>query len=201
LWAQRGVALDDLATLALSAPGADVGRAYVRAAHTGTGVRRPGAIGVVVIPSRADDRGRFEPTDRMLGSVAEFLGRRTPLGARVEVSGPRFVDVAVNAVLVAEVNADKAQLASLAVRALDRYLHPIDGGADGRGFPFGGIVRWGDIVARLAAIADVAAVRMVEIQIAGIPIGGCNDAPLPEGVLPLAGPHDVATIDAFGVAS
>jgi predicted phage baseplate assembly protein len=203
LWAGNAVAVDDIASLALLTPGADVARAHVRAARSGAGagVRRPGAITVVVVPTRPDARGRFEPTDRMLRSVAEFLGDHAPFGARLEVAAPRFVEVAVSAVLVAEPNADKAQLASLAVHALDSLLHPIDGGPDGRGFPFGGMVRWGEVVARLAAISDVSAVRAVEIRVAGVPTGGCADAPLPDACLPIAGAHDVSTIDVFERAS
>ena len=114
-----------------------------------------GGIRVLLVPAAADDeQGRlgFEqlvPPTEMLGTVASALDLRRTIGARVMVEPPAYQGVTVVAMLRARPWADPIRLQATATEALYRYLHPISGGMDGTGWPFGRPVHIGEIYAVL----------------------------------------------------
>lgn len=120
-----------------------------------------GGVRVLLVPSVADDQdGRLGfdqlvPNPDMLSTVAAALDQRRAIGARVVVEPPAYQGVTVVAMMRARPWADPAKLQSTATRALYQYLHPITGGADGRGWPFGRPVHVGEVYAVLQALPGV----------------------------------------------
>jgi predicted phage baseplate assembly protein len=147
----RAVTAEDYEQLAReAAPEA----ARVRAVPA-TGPEEAGGVRVLLVPAVADDdQGRlaFEqlipPTD-MLSTVAAALDLRRTIGARVAVEPPSYQGVTVVAMMRARPWADPIRLQATATEALYRYLHPISGGMDGTGWPFGRPVHIGEIYAVL----------------------------------------------------
>ncbi len=113
------------------------------------------AVRVLVVPAAADEAGgrlRFEsllPSDDTLGRIAVYLDDRRVIGARVSVEPPAYQGVTVTARLRARPHADAKRLQEAALDALYAYFHPIHGGPDGAGWPFGRDIHVGEVYAVL----------------------------------------------------
>jgi hypothetical protein len=124
-----------------------------------------GGVRVLLVPAVADNElGRlsFEqliPPREMLSAVASYLEARRTIGARVMVQRAAYQGVTVVALLRGRPWADLDRLQKTATEALYDYLHPLTGGTDGTGWPFGRAVHVGEIYALLHGIP---ATEMVE---------------------------------------
>ena len=93
-------------------------------------------------------RVRFEqlvPPEDAVVKVARHLEERRVLGARITVEPPVYQGVTVVAKLRPGARVDAARLQSEALEALYRYFHPLSGGPDGTGWPFGRTVVAGEV--------------------------------------------------------
>jgi predicted phage baseplate assembly protein len=128
-----------------------------------------GGVRVLLVPAIADDadgRLSFEqlvPPAPMLSAVAEHLDARRMIGARVMVEPPAYQGVTVVAMMRARPWADPARLQRTATNALYAYLHPISGGMDGKGWPFGRPVHMGEIYALLQSLPGTELVEDVRL--------------------------------------
>lgn len=136
-----------------------------------------GGVRVLVVPAVADDEdGRlsFEqliPSPATLSNIATVLDRRRTIGARVVVEPPAYQGVTVVAMMRARSWAAPTKLQTRAVQALYDYLHPITGGMDGTGWPFGRPVLIGEIFALLQSLPGTEIVEDVRLFAAN-PITG-----------------------------
>ena len=92
----------------------------------------PGHVSVVIVPAR-----RSHPSADLLRRVKHALEPARLLTTRIHVVRPRFVTLSVVITLVARYGADPASLRDEAVRRLETFFDPLDGGLDGKGWPFG----------------------------------------------------------------
>jgi len=184
----RAVTTADYELLALRATGADVARAHaVPGLHPELqGPPIPGVVGLFVVPP---DRGEGPPTadEPTLAAVAGYLARQAaPAGAQVVVAAARYHRIRAE---LAAVLADPAGDAGLAVRRLlaelDLYFHPLTGGEDGLGWPFGGPVRYSALLRRLLGrVPEVAAIPRLNLVLDGVRLAACLDATIsPHGLL------------------
>jgi predicted phage baseplate assembly protein len=136
-----------------------------------------GGVRILLVPPvNEDDLGRltFEdliPPIDMLERAATYLDARRTLGARVMVQPPAFQGITVVASLRARPWADPAKLQMQGVEALYRHLHPIHGGPDGTGWPFGRPVQLGEIHSVLQNLAGTDLVENV-LLFAADPVTG-----------------------------
>jgi hypothetical protein len=100
------------------------------------GVDRPGHISVVIVPVPKASENNPQPAPDLIQSVKNDLEPRRLLTTRVHVVGPRYFTVGVRLTLVLKPDASE-QVQDQVVKALQRFLHPLDGGPDERGWPFG----------------------------------------------------------------
>lgn len=128
-----------------------------------------GGVRVLVVPAVADDEDgrlsfeRLVPPAELLSAVAAALDRRRTIGARVMVEPPSYQGVTVVAMLQARPWADPTRLQATATQALYDYLHPIHGGSDGKGWPFGRPVLMGEIFALLQGLPGTDIVEDVRL--------------------------------------
>lgn len=169
----RAVTVEDYEVLAKqAAPEA----ARVKAVPAAT-EEEAGGVRVLLVPSVADDEeGRlsFEqlvPPADMLSNVADYLDAKRTIGARVIVEPPAYQGVTVVAMLRSRPWADARRLQRSATNALYSYLHPITGGMDGTGWPFGRPVHMGEIYALLQRLPGTELVEDVRLFAAN-PITG-----------------------------
>lgn len=130
----------------------------------------PGAVRVLVTPAVPSDRlGRLRFTDvtplaeHLRLKIAAHLDRRRLVGVRVLVEPPLYMGLTVVARVRAGPRSDPKRLREAALEALYRYFHPITGGADGGGWPFGRPVHGGEAFWVLQRIPGVLYVEQAQL--------------------------------------
>jgi predicted phage baseplate assembly protein len=175
----RAVTVEDYEILAR---GAAPGIARVHGVPAGEGdSSQADGVRVLVVPAVADDEdgtlpfARLAPSAEMLGMVAAELDRRRTIGARVVVEPPLYQGVTVVAQLRARPFSDPVRVREAGTAALYRYLHPIHGGVEGTGWPFGRPVHAGEVYAVLQSVPGVELVEAVQLYPAD-PVTGVRGA-------------------------
>ena len=129
----------------------------------------PGAVRVLVVPAIPDDprgRLRFEeliPSDSLLMRIADYLAERKVIGARLIVEPPVYQSITVVARIRARSRTNVKALQSDALDALYRYFHPVFGGPDGKGWPFGRPVHSGEVYSVLQRLRGMEFVEDVKL--------------------------------------
>jgi predicted phage baseplate assembly protein len=159
----RAVTAEDFEELARDvAP--DAARVHC-VAEDGSGVR------VLVVPHVAsDDIGRIErkdlqPPDEVLERIRNTLEERRLVGARVGVEPPLYLWLTAVVSLNSRPRFDPAEVRTGVLRALYRLYHPLVGGPDGTGWPFGRSVQSHEVHAALARIPGVDMSREVRVAL------------------------------------
>ena len=196
----RAVTPADYALLALHAAGAQVARAVaVPGLHPRyPGALIPGVVGVIVVPP---DRGDGAPTPdaETLRSVATSLSASAaPTGVEVVAAAPAYHDVRVDVGVVLDEGADAGAAATALLRALDAYLHPLTGGEDGEGWPFGGPIRHVRLLRLITGVAGVRAALRLNVVLDGRRQRTCQDIQIPANSLLWPGGHQVLILDPAG---
>lgn len=182
----RAVTIADYALLARSAEGAEVRRALaISASHPGyPGEAIPGVVNVIVIPPTKGD-GPPVPDEAALLAVAEDLSARAaPADVEVVASAPNYLVIDTEIGFVADPAASLGETARLLIDAVNGYLHPLTGGDDGRGWPFGEPLVHATLLLRLiTAVPAVRAISDLRLFVNGAPRPPCADVPLGVGEL------------------
>jgi len=149
----RAVTMEDYEHLAREAA-PEVAR--VRCVTAGEGVDA-GGVRILVVPAAGsnDGRLRFEqlvPAEETLQRIARRLDESRVIGTRVLVEPPVYRGVTVVAKLRPRSSASPARLQADALEALFRYFHPISGGPDRNGWPFGRPVHVGEVYSVLQSL-------------------------------------------------
>ncbi len=101
------------------------------------------------------DEDRPVPSAGLLAQVERHVRARCSPLLRLEVTGPRWIEVAVQCRVVA-VSHERAEVVCADVQAaLRRFLHPLSGGVDGVGWPFGRAPRRSDLGRVIAGVPGV----------------------------------------------
>jgi predicted phage baseplate assembly protein len=144
-------------------------------------------IRVLVVPAVAAtgplDFGTLMLDDAMRANIARSLDERRCLGARVSVEPPYYQGVTVVAQLRARPRINPDALRERATAALFDYLHPVGGGPDGSGWPFGRPVQEGEVFAALQRLPGVELVESVGLYGAN-PVTGERGPAVPRLELP-----------------
>jgi hypothetical protein len=186
----------DFADLALQTPGAALHTAYAlarRAVDDGVLVERDGAVTVVVLP-----RSRHpapQPTEAQLRAVCRWLDPRRLVTTEVHVRGPDYVTLQrVAARITVDDRVDLATVAEAVQTALLEFLHPVRGGADGSGWPFGEDLHHGDLYELMLAVPGVRRVTGLVVEVADEGDAGSEDGAAGDDDPGAAGAHDVTVL-------
>ena len=144
-----------------------------------TEMGRPGHVLVQVIPAVPEDLRDFEllqPHADVLEEIRKFIEPRRPVGAIVHVEPPKYLGVSVAARLVVQPGATARTVIESADAAIRRFLHPVLGGNDGRGWSFGHPLLLADVhsvLQRVPGVAYVDVVRLIPVDV----VTGTRGAP------------------------
>jgi len=132
----RAVTSGDYETLALSTPGVKVKRAKaIPRYHPNMDREVPGIVTMVVT---SDEPGRPEPPDiEFFNKVYRHLDQKRLLTTELFVIPPVYVQVSVEAEVVIKPGYLCSTVNENVNAGLNNFLHPLSGGADGGGWPFG----------------------------------------------------------------
>ena len=160
----RAVTTEDFEHLALEAAPE---LARVRAVAAGDGADA-GSVRVLVVPAAQADAGRLRfdqllPSDETLARVAARLDECRVVGTRVLVEPPAYRGITIVARLRARPRVNPTRLQDDAMRAIYGYFHPITGGPEGTGWPFGRPVQVGEVYAVLQGLRGTELVEDVRL--------------------------------------
>jgi predicted phage baseplate assembly protein len=185
----RAVTEEDFAALARQA--ADIRRAKALSLfHPGfPGVKVPGVVTVIVVPdSEAPNPTPSEGTRR---TVCAYLNQRRLLTTEVFVIAPTYRLVEVRVEATAAGNADLADLSQGIEKALLDYFHPLTGGEDGGGWPFGATILYSRVYQRVFTVPGVQSIERLVITLDGEEAAECANVPIGEGALLYSTQHEV----------
>jgi predicted phage baseplate assembly protein len=189
----RAVTAEDFEYFARETPGVLVSRALaLPLVHPQfKGVPVPGAVTVVVVPD--SDEPAPMPGTRTLRAVCDCLNQRRLLTTEVYVIPPVYRRVLVEVDVIAQRQADLATAKRGVEQALGDYFHPLRGGNDGQGWPFGETIFFSRIYQRILSVAGVDRIdnNQLVIFLDGDRQDFCRDVPLGEGELLYSDEHTV----------
>ena len=99
------------------------------------GQDRPSHVSLIVVPQGAQSNP--QPDAGLLQKVRDALEPARLITTRLHVVKPRYVTVAVRLTLVLHPDVLEDQVRAQAAARLAGFLHPLTGGKDGAGWPFG----------------------------------------------------------------
>ena len=120
-----------------------------------------GRVGVIIVP--AGEERRPTPSLGLLRQVHDHLRARTPATAEVWVAGPEWIRVTVTARVVPRSPLDADAVRTRVRTAVERFLHPLTGGAGGEGWAFGRKPHRSELFAVVEAVAGVDHVRSLAV--------------------------------------
>ncbi len=158
---QRAITRDDFEYHAMGVPGADVARAHCLDVNWEMGKRwidsdaiEPGQVCILTIP-KADTQDLswglspedLKLNDEMATKIKAYLDDRKPLGVKILLREPKYIGVKVEAAVLIGSDGDREYISFQFKQLLYRFLHPIVGGTNGKGWPLGHPVYPSDVIA------------------------------------------------------
>lgn len=187
----RAVTADDFAQLARQTRGVPLHRAYALPLTRVLPDTTPptfqsdaaGAVTVVILPENKEDTP--QPTADQLRLVCAHLNQRRLITTELYVVGPRYLEIKLDAAVVVSRDKDLKAVKDALTTVLLDYFHPLRGGEDGQGWPFGADIYLGNVYRQFLAVAGVRRVICLEIMPAHpTPNPECEDMiTVPDGTL------------------
>ncbi len=177
----RAVTESDFEYLALQALPAAIGRVKcLQPKPSEAGRVAAGQVFVLVIPRVANPQRYVAPEQLELNPIdvqhlQAYLDERRLLTTRLDLRPPAYYWVACKVQLRASPGVDQAEVEAEVLTRLYRFLNPLTGGSDGKGWPFGRDLFTSDVYQCLQGMQDVQFIRGVEMHKAQP--GGSAQAP------------------------
>ena len=165
----RAVTADDFEYLALQVS-SQVARArctYPGAADDGQ-KPPPGVVRLLLVPTVEERDGpisseELEITKGLRSEVQSYLDERRLLATRLEIGSPEYIQVAIEVRIKAKTGSDPERLATSVKKRLYKYINPVYGGPDGKGWPFGYSLSISEIYAVIQGTANVDYIEEVKL--------------------------------------
>lgn len=192
----RAVSTADFEALAMETPSVRVARALAMP-NTRPGCTpglSTGAVTVVLVPNAPFETTIHEPipaAEHVRHAVHRYLDGRRLLTTQLFTASAVFRRVEVDVTVQVEAGASLSTARGLAVERIQRYLHPLVGGEDRRGWPFGGTVFFSQLFEQLLAVPGVDRVDDLRIGLDGRAKVACEDLVIAPGELLYSGEHRV----------
>lgn len=189
----RAVTAEDFEYLAISTPAVRLRRAKALPLHHPrfTGAPIPGTVTVVIVPD--GDAPNPTPNEATRRIVCQHLEKHRLLTTEVFVIAPRYRLVRIETDIAVSPSADLAEVKHGVEDALTRWFHPLDGGNDGTGWPFGGEIFYSTVLRVLLGVPGVERIRNNQLVIwlddERQPF--CRDVPIGTGELLYTVGHDI----------
>jgi predicted phage baseplate assembly protein len=194
----RAVTLDDIGRLARKTPGIRLARAWAQANHHPAfpAFQAPGVITLIILPYLPKDRP--SPSLALQRRVNAYVSRRRVIGTRLEVIGPEYVEISVQTQVEPQRGIDPAVLRKEIETAISAFFHPLTGGPNGQGWPFGRDVYRSEVLQVIDETPGVDHVLSLEIsanggepQCANICIGPAGLVAVGQHQIEIGGDHGV----------
>jgi predicted phage baseplate assembly protein len=141
-------------------------------------MRLPGTVSVVVVPDADPTNPMPMPADGTLRTVCRYLDERRILTTEVLVLKPNYQKVEVRAELTVNDSADAALVHDAVSEKLADYFHPLRGGEDNQGWPFGGTIFYSRVYQRVFGVAGVDSITRLTLVLDDLEQPACTDVPI-----------------------
>lgn len=153
------------------------------------GVKVPGVVTVIVVPD--SESPNPTPSEGTRRTVCSYLNQRRLLTTEVFVLAPTYRQVRVRVEATAAGNADLAEISQGIEQALINYFHPLTGGEDKTGWPFGGTILYSRVYQRVFTVPGIQSIERLVISLDGDEAPECANVPIGESALLYSTEHDV----------
>ena len=186
----RAVNAQDFETIAL-AGGARRAKAMALTHPRYPGIDIPGSVTVIVVPD--GDAPNPMPSAHTLAKVARHLDAVRLISTELHVVAPTYNEVKIEADIVVGPTANPQTVREDLEARLNSFLHPLTGGPNGLGWPFGGNIFYSDLYRIVIETRDV--LRLADGQLA-VRVNGelapfCRDVEICAGELVYSDGHDL----------
>ena len=132
-------------------------------------VRAPGMVNVVIVPDQGAGVPRPEPTPELIDEVRQYLDQRRDLGVQLQVVGPRYLPVMVQADVVIWQQAAATGITPDDVKAdtlkkIAAFLHPTNGGPDGNGWQVAQNIYTSDLFRAIMPSQDLGYIANLQVK-------------------------------------
>jgi predicted phage baseplate assembly protein len=172
----RAVTADDFEYLAMQAANVKRAKALPLLHPDFPGTQIAGVVSVIVVPDA--DSPNPMPSEGMLRTVCAYLDARRILTTELFVLKPSYQHIAVTGEAIVADDADVAAVSEALNQTLIDYFHPLRGGEDGQGWPFGGTIRYSRVYHRVFSIAGIASIERITLTLDGEEFPPCTDVPI-----------------------
>lgn len=122
-----------------------------------------GTVSVIIVPKTAD--AQPAPSMELIRRVQDFLQAHSSPTVRIAVVGPWYRRIDVSAHLLFTSLQSASTMQQVVQHQLDRFLHPLTGGDEGQGWPFGRQPYTSDFFALIGALPGIDHVRTLTMTI------------------------------------
>ena len=157
----RAVAASDVKEITERTPGVELGRVEVEPLLLPSMPDQPaeGVVTVLVIPRHDPEQPAApRPSTLFLETVCAYLEPRRVLTTELHVRGPEYVGLWVSVGIEPVPGRDEGPVRERVRRAVERFLSPLEGGFEGRGWPLRRAVEALELQAAAARVDGVASV-------------------------------------------
>lgn len=135
----RAITSEDYEQLALSTPGLRVARAKAIPDYNPEYpcIDSPGSITVVIVPYTRGEEIIPVPGKGFIQTVSSFLDTRRLITTYLHVISPEYVKISVMCKVSITKKSSSTEVVKRIKDALKKFLDPLTGGTDGKGWPFG----------------------------------------------------------------
>ena len=196
----RAITTDDYVALARATPGLRVARAMAIPLFT-PGMEgypettTPATVTIVVVPYSLSRQPT--PSDGFLQTVCRHLDQHRLITTQLHVIGPDYVRVQVQAEVVLRPGFPPDGSRDRIASALNAFLHPLEGGPDRTGWPFGRPVYKSEVYQRIDQVDGVDCVHSLRLSAtgAGIQSNADGNIVIPPYSLVFADEHRIETVN------
>lgn len=187
----RNVSFEDYEWLAREAS-PDVARVRCLPLTGPEGRPQRGCVSLLIAPQSSDRRPA--PTVELARRVREFLAQHGPatVSRNIGIAAPRYKPIGVRVSVVARVASEAASVDQRVRDACERFLHPLSGGSDGRGWQFGQSLYLSQMAALLEGLEGVDYCSSIELSV-GDALAGERVSVGADGIV-ASGRHDVKIV-------
>jgi predicted phage baseplate assembly protein len=163
----RAVTSGDFELLARATPGLRVARARAIPLYAPQApqVQTPASVTVVVVPY--SEAPKPIPSAGFLLTVCRHLDRHRLITTQLHVVRPDYVEVGVQATVLLRAGFEATSARQRIEAALNTFLHPLQGGPEGTGWPFGRAVYKSEIYQQIEKVDGVDCVENVVLTATG----------------------------------
>ncbi len=187
----RAITSHDYEQLALATPGLRVARAKAIPNYNPEYpcIAIPGTVTVVVVPYTREETVTPVPGKGFLQTVKSHLDRHRLVTNDLHVAGPEYVEISVKCKVHIKKRSSPTEIEQRVLKALERFLDPLKGGPDEKGWPFGRSVFPSEIYQMIDKVEGVDYATGVSISAEGQYQKAGNTIKIPPIALVFSGEH------------